>query len=228
MSQKEMLSYSSAGDVADEVLSGIRTVTAFGGEQKESRRYKERLQDSLTSGQRKGMYSGMSMGVMWTLMYWSYSVAFWYGAHLVLMGRETGVTEYTSSSIIVILFCILLAAQNFGMSSPHIESFATAKSAAANVFSVIDRESRIDSLSPDGLRPSSISGNISFNNVRFRYPARMDVQVLNGLTLSIKEGQTVALVGPSGCGKSTCLQLIQRLYDVLEVEWMWVVSTHEW
>ena len=38
-------------------------------------------------------------------------------------------------------------------------------------------------------------------------------QVLSGLTLSIRPGQTVALVGPSGCGKSTVVQLIQRFYD---------------
>lgn len=217
LSEKELASYSSAGDVVDEVLGGIRTVTAFGGELKEIRRYKERLQASLTSGQLKGLYSGLSSGIMWTLIYWSYSVAFWYGAYLIMLGREMNDNEYTPSTIIVILFCILTAAQNFGMSSPHIEAFSTAKSAAANVFSIIDRESKIDSLSQDGLRPTSISGNIEFKNVHFRYPARMDVQILNGLNLSIKQGQTVALVGPSGCGKSTCLQLIQRLYDVLQV-----------
>lgn len=203
--------------MADEVLAGIRTVTAFGGEQKEIQRYNERLKDSLKSGQRKGFYTGLSTGIMWTLTYWSYSVAFWYGAYLLIDGRELGDTEYTPSSIVVILFCILMAVQNFGLSSPHIEAFSAAKSAATSVFSVIDRDSRIDSLSQDGLRPSSISGNIEFKNVHFRYPARMDVPVLNGLTLSIEEGQTVALVGPSGCGKSTCLQLIQRLYDVLGV-----------
>jgi ATP-binding cassette, subfamily B (MDR/TAP), member 1 len=49
--------------------------------------------------------------------------------------------------------------------------------------------------------------------VKFRYPTRKTVQVLEGLNLEIKQGQTVALVGPSGCGKSTCLQLLLRYYD---------------
>lgn len=188
-------------------------MTAFGGEQKELYRYKERLQTSLTSGQRKGLYSGLSNGIMWTLIYWSYAVAFWYGAHLIMVD-DAG---YTPSVIIIILFCILTGAQNIGMSSPHIEAFSMAQSAAGSVFSVIDRESKIDSLSPDGLRPSEINGNIELKNVHFRYPSRFDVVVLNGLNLTIKAGQTVALVGPSGCGKSTVLQLIQRLYDALEV-----------
>ena len=41
----------------------------------------------------------------------------------------------------------------------------------------------------------------------------MPTQVLNGLTLTVREGETVALVGSSGCGKSTITQLIQRFYD---------------
>ena len=44
----------------------------------------------------------------------------------------------------------------------------------------------------------------------------MHIQVLNQLDVSVKPGQTLALVGPSGCGKSTVVQLIQRFYDVTE------------
>ena len=47
----------------------------------------------------------------------------------------------------------------------------------------------------------------------FKYPARPDVPILQGLSLTIQKGETVALVGPSGCGKSTCIQLVQRFYD---------------
>lgn len=154
---------------------------------------------------------------MWMLTYWSYSVAFWYGIYLILLDRSEEVQQYTPAVLMIILFCVLVGAQNLGMSSPQIEAFSMASSAASGVFSVIDRKSTIDSLSPYGLRPLTISGNIEFRNVHFRYPARINVNVLNGLNLTIKAGQTVALVGPSGCGKSTCLQLVQRLYDVLEV-----------
>ena len=60
-----------------------------------------------------------------------------------------------------------------------------------------------------------LEGNIEFKDVIFSYPARPDVQVLNGLNLTIRTGQTVALVGPSGCGKSTVVQLLQRFYNPL-------------
>lgn len=160
-----MASYESAGDVAEEVLGGIRTVTAFGGEQKEIQRYKDRLQISVKCGQRKGFYSGLSSGLMWLLTYWCYAVAFWYGVYLILQDREEEVKEYTSPVLMIIMFSVIMAAQNLGMSSPHLEAFAMAKAAARNVFSVIDREPSIDSLSQDGLRPSTINGNIEFKNV---------------------------------------------------------------
>ena len=53
------------------------------------------------------------------------------------------------------------------------------------------------------------------NAVNFNYPARPEVQVLHGLKVEVKAGQTLALVGPSGCGKSTVVSLIERFYDPL-------------
>jgi ATP-binding cassette subfamily B (MDR/TAP) protein 1 len=50
--------------------------------------------------------------------------------------------------------------------------------------------------------------------VSFAYPARRDVVVYRGLSLTIDAGQTVALAGPSGCGKSTLVALLERWYDV--------------
>lgn len=52
-----------------------------------------------------------------------------------------------------------------------------------------------------------------FDGLRFRYPTRPDVEVLQGLSLEVDPGETVALVGASGCGKSTTVQLVERFYD---------------
>ena len=57
---------------------------------------------------------------------------------------------------------------------------------------------------------------MSLEKVEFEYPARPNVPVLQGLSLSVKSGQTLALVGPSGCGKSTVVSLLQRFYDPLK------------
>ena len=58
-----------------------------------------------------------------------------------------------------------------------------------------------------------VSGDLSIEDLFFTYPARPDVQVIKGINLSVKAGQTLALVGPSGCGKSTVVQLIERFYN---------------
>jgi putative ABC transport system ATP-binding protein len=55
--------------------------------------------------------------------------------------------------------------------------------------------------------------SLRLENVSFEYPSRPEHYVLKGLNLTIRPGQTVALVGPSGCGKSTVVGLLQRLYD---------------
>jgi len=72
------------------------------------------------------------------------------------------------------------------------------KSAAKSVFRIIDRKSKIDSLSEEGLKPDHVNGEIRFENVYFNYPNRPNVKILQGLTLDCKKGETNALVGPSG------------------------------
>ena len=57
---------------------------------------------------------------------------------------------------------------------------------------------------------------MAVKSVHFSYPTRPDVPVLQGLSVSVKPGQTLALVGPSGCGKSTVVSLLERLYDPLQ------------
>jgi len=72
----------------------------------------------------------------------------------------------------------------------------------------------IDPLATDGIVPSAAaSGAIRIKNVHFRYPSRPLVPVLNGIDLSLKTGERMALVGASGSGKTTILQLIHRFYD---------------
>lgn len=56
-------------------------------------------------------------------------------------------------------------------------------------------------------------GDITLDNTRFTYPARPDIEILQGLSIKALAGETLALVGTSGCGKSTTIQLIERFYD---------------
>ncbi|CAG2221418.1 ABCB1 [Mytilus edulis] len=118
--------------------------------------------------------------------------------------------QFTQTSV---FFCVMIGSFSIGNAAPNIGSFVTAKGAAAVVYEIIDRKPKIDASSEKGQRPLSIQGALQFLGVNFTYPTREDVQVLTNFNLSIKPGQTVALVGSSGCGKSTIVNLIQRFYD---------------
>merc|ERR1719174_3331488 len=62
--------------------------------------------------------------------------------------------------------------------------------------------------------PRGIEGRITFSDVGFHYPSRPEIEVLQGVTMDLVPGKTLALVGPSGAGKSTFIALISRFYDV--------------
>ncbi|NXA31903.1 MDR1 protein, partial [Eudromia elegans] len=207
---KEQAAYAKAGAVAEEVLSSIRTVIAFGGQEKEIKRYHKNLEDAKRIGIRKSITSNISMGVAFLLIYASYALAFWYGTTLILAD------DYTIGNVLTVFFSVLIGAFSIGQTAPCIEAFANARGAAYAIFSVIDNEPQIDSSSDDGYKPDHVKGNLEFRNVYFNYPARPDIKVLKGLNLKVNCGQTVALVGGSGCGKSTTVQLIQRFYDPME------------
>lgn len=206
---QELDAYARAGSIAEEVLSSIRTVAAFGGEKKEIARYSSHLGEARDFGIKKGVMSGLGMAFFQVIMFGSYALAFWYGAKLIIDGEMNG------GDLLIVFFSVMFGAMQLGQAGPNFNDVATARGAAYQVFQIIDRVPPIDSSSTEGtvLDNASFKGDITFNNVEFFYPSRPDIKILNGLTLSIETGQTVALVGESGCGKSTVVKLLQRFYD---------------
>uniref|UniRef100_A0A7N9D3I2 Bile salt export pump n=1 Tax=Macaca fascicularis TaxID=9541 RepID=A0A7N9D3I2_MACFA len=207
----ELKAYAKAGVVADEVISSMRTVAAFGGEKREVERYEKNLVFAQRWGIRKGIVMGFFTGFVWCLIFLCYALAFWYGSTLVL---DEG--EYTPGTLVQIFLSVIVGALNLGNASPCLEAFATGRAAATSIFETIDRKPIIDCMSEDGYKLDRIKGEIEFHNVTFHYPSRPEVKILNNLNMVIKPGEMTALVGPSGAGKSTALQLIQRLYDPCE------------
>uniref|UniRef100_H2YAP5 Uncharacterized protein n=1 Tax=Ciona savignyi TaxID=51511 RepID=H2YAP5_CIOSA len=209
MTSKELQAYAAAGAVAEEVLSSIRTVAAFGGEQKEVIRYSSKLDAAEKQGIRKGMTQGFFSGYMWCLIFLSYALAFWYGSSLVFDEN----INFSPGNLMTVFFAVLIGAINLGQAAPNLEAFSVGKSAAALVYQIIERESLIDPFSKEGHILDHMEGNIEFHDVDFTYPSRDDQLILNNLKLVFKAGETTAIVGPSGMGKSTILQLAQRFYD---------------
>lgn len=108
---------------------------------------------------------------------------------------------------------ILIGSFSMAMLAPELTSVSKGQAAAAKLFHTIDRQSAIDSSSPSGLKPDSVKGVISFEDVKFHYPSRPNVPILKGFSAEFPAGASVALVGASGSGKSTVVSLVERFYD---------------
>ncbi|XP_025093404.1 LOW QUALITY PROTEIN: multidrug resistance protein 1-like [Pomacea canaliculata] len=204
---RELQAYAKSGAIAEQALRAIRTVQAFQGQEKEQKRYEDNLIFAVKAGSRKGIFLGIGMSTFWFIIFMAFAVSFWYGVHLI---QTEG---FSPGNILPVFFGVLIGAMSLGNALPNLENFSDARAAAAKVFEIIDLSPHIDVSSDKGEKIMSLKGVIEFKNIHFRYPARPDIPVLNGLDLRVDPGQTVALVGASGCGKSTTIQLLQRFYD---------------
>ncbi|KAJ1950663.1 hypothetical protein EC988_004304, partial [Linderina pennispora] len=201
-------SYAEAGGVADEVLSSIKTVMAFGGERRELERYDSKISKALAKGLHKAKVLGVSMGVILFTIYSVYALGFWFGGKLV---RND---EMTPDGALSVFFSLVIGGFSLGNSAPSLSSISSARGAAAKVYQIIDRKSPIDPVDTEtGKSADGIKGEIELSSVNFRYPTRPDVQILHDFSISVKPGQKIALVGESGCGKSTMIGLVERFYD---------------
>ncbi|KAJ2366956.1 hypothetical protein IW150_005800, partial [Coemansia sp. RSA 2607] len=201
-------SYAEAGGVADEVLAAIKTVMAFGGQERELERYRAKIVLARQSGMRKSLVIGACMGFIMFSLYSVYALGFWYGGKLAREGRMEPAT------VLNVFFVLIVGGFSLGNAAPSMSAVASARGAAVKVYGVIDRQSPIDAVDTEhGLSASGIAGAIELRNVSFRYPTRPDVQVLRDFSLRVEPGQRVALVGESGCGKSTMIGLVERFYD---------------
>ena len=105
-----------------------------------------------------------------------------------------------------------------GLTSPVSDgptAITNGRGAAVKLFATIERVPDIDSASLEGLKPQNVFGRITLEDVQFSYPARPDVPILKGVSLTFEAGKTAALVGASGSGKSTIVSLVERFYDPL-------------
>ncbi|KAJ1960963.1 hypothetical protein GGI12_003512, partial [Dipsacomyces acuminosporus] len=131
-------SYAEAGGVADEVLSSIKTVMAFGGEERELKRYDEKIKKARTAGLRKAIVVGCCMGFFLFSIYSIYALAFWFGGKLARNG------EMDAGTVLNVFFSLIVGGFSLGNAAPSISAVASARGAAVKVYEVIDRKSPID------------------------------------------------------------------------------------
>ncbi|XP_047095891.1 ABC transporter B family member 11-like [Lolium rigidum] len=199
--------YEEATQVANDAVSGIRTVASFCAEHKVMKAYYKKCEAPVRQGIRQGIVSGLGFGVSFFVLYCTYALCFYVGAKFVLDGKAT------FTEVFRVFFALLMATIGVSQTSALGSDSAKAKESASSIFALIDRKSRIDSSSDDGMVLADVAGELELCQVCFSYPSRPSVQIFRDLSLRIPPGKTVALVGESGCGKSTVIALLERFYD---------------
>eukprot|EP00123_Amoebidium_parasiticum_P012893 comp21636_c0_seq1/m.30395 comp21636_c0_seq1/g.30395 ORF comp21636_c0_seq1/g.30395 comp21636_c0_seq1/m.30395 type:complete len:772 (-) comp21636_c0_seq1:303-2618(-) len=195
-----------ANSFAQEALSAMATVRAHAGERSELKQYQHGLHDFYTTSERKALvYTLYSMGFT-LLPNLVTALVLFYGGKLVIAKEMSG------GGLVSFMLYQQSLSGAFNNVADVFTGMAEALGAADKVFQMINRETQISS---DGVYKGDVTfkGQISLENVTFRYPARPEVTVLDGLNLAIYPGEVVALVGPSGGGKSSIVNLIERFYE---------------
>ncbi|WP_425078682.1 ABC transporter transmembrane domain-containing protein [Ruegeria denitrificans] len=192
---------------AGEALSAVQTVQAFSHEQASRQQFSEMTETSYRVSLRRIQTRAVLTVIVIFLVFSGIVGVLWMGANDVRNGVMTeGVL------IQFVIYSIIMAGSVAALSEIWSE-LQRAAGATERLVELLHAEDTVtDPANPTAL-PKDVQGEIRFEDVSFRYPARPDTIALDHLSLLVKPGETVAFVGPSGAGKTTVIQLIQRFYD---------------
>ncbi|HWA90494.1 MAG TPA: ABC transporter transmembrane domain-containing protein [Rhizomicrobium sp.] len=195
---------------ASETLNAVQTVQAFTHEAQERARYGSAVESSFDAAivrtrARAAMTAVVIFGVFGCIVGVLYE-----GAQDVLRGTMTGgeLAQFIAYAVIV--------ASGFGALSETLGDLQRAAGAAERLSELLTEVPDVRAPEHPLSLPARPKGAVSFQDVTFRYPSRPEHAALDGFSLDIQPGETVALVGPSGAGKSTVFQLLLRFYAAQE------------
>jgi ATP-binding cassette subfamily B protein len=189
---------------AQEGLSSIRMVHAFGREEFEVRQFQQQARQSLQANLRLTLTNVNSALVISTLMVVGTAAMYYIGSLHVLGGT------LTLGSLLVFSAYLLMLYQPLESLTYTTWAMEGATAGAKRCFEVLDREDDVRD-SPNAVSISSAKGAIAFQSVNFGYAS--DRHVLRDIDLRIDPNQIVGLVGGTGAGKSTLMSLVPRFYD---------------
>ena len=192
---------------AAETLSAVQTVQAFAHEDRDRGVFGGAVESAFTSARRRAAARAIMTAMVIFLIFAGIVGVLWVGARQVLAGEMTPgeLSQF-------VLYAVLTAASVGGISEVWGDVQA-ASGAAGRIGELLNARPDIAPPADPASLPAPALGAVAFESVTFRYPSRDDISALDGFSLDIRPGETVALVGPSGAGKTTVFQLLLRFYD---------------
>ncbi|KAH8820173.1 P-loop containing nucleoside triphosphate hydrolase protein [Xylogone sp. PMI_703] len=209
-SRRSLQSYTIGSSLAEQIISSIRTVTAFGSQEKLAMQYEIHIKAASIHGLRLQVFMAILVAAHFSLIFLNYALGFWTGSHFLVKG------EVEAGQVVTILTAVLLGSFSIVNVAPHGEAFANAVAAMGKIYGTIDRISPLDPTTGEGNTLSHVEGTVELQNVKHIYPSRPDITVMSNVSLLIPAGKTTALVGASGSGKSTIISLIERFYQPVQ------------
>ncbi|KAM7268281.1 hypothetical protein ACFE04_010447 [Oxalis oulophora] len=210
MSQKAIKAQDESSKLAAEAVTNLRTITAFSSQNRLLKMLDKAQEGPKKESIRQSWYAGIGLGTSMSLTTITWAFDFWYGGRLISDG-------YISSGALFETFMILVSTGRVIADAGSMTTdLAKGSEAVASVFAVLDKYTNIEPEDTEGQQPQKITGRVELRDVDFAYPARPDVIIFKGFSLTIEEGKSTALVGQSGSGKSTIIGLIERFYDPLK------------
>lgn len=207
--------YGELNGFAEEMLTGSRTISAYGRQSVISSRF-NKINDEAMDAFYKAEYSGALLfptinlinNISLTLVAVMGGILYMYSQNGTFL--EASVFFITLGGVAQFVQYSRKFAGPINEFSNILHEFQSAFSAAERVFAILDEESEKADL-PDAKELNNVLGDVRLNDVTFGYTK--DKIVLRNVNVIAKKGQTVAIVGPTGAGKTTIINLLMRFYD---------------
>lgn len=197
----------------DEMVGNLKVVQAFGHEEENNKKFKE-INERLTSASLQSIFfSSLTNPTTRFVNAIVYAVvAFAGAASLINSAAIPFVIAFSVGKLTSLLSYANQYAKPFNEISGVITELQNAIACAGRIYELIDETPQ--SSDNDKKDLNSVKGNVVFDHISFSY--QKDKSLLKNISLSIKNGQRVAIVGPTGCGKTTLINLLMRFYDLDE------------
>ncbi|MEM6742161.1 MAG: ABC transporter transmembrane domain-containing protein [Pseudomonadota bacterium] len=203
---QDRLAESSA--LASELLLAAQTVQAYTAEAAARSRYADLIDRAFEAARKRILARSILTVVLIFLVFGGLIGVLWIGASDLRSGSMSA-----GELVQFLIYGLVVAGAAAGLSEVWGE-VQRAAGATERLVDLLETDDPLDLLAEPVPAPARPTGEVVFDRVAFRYPARPEVAALSDVSFRVAPGETVALVGPSGAGKSTIFQLLLRFYDV--------------